>query len=182
MRHIIIFGPPGAGKGTFAEMLNKEFGWEHINMGAIIRKEIDEKTKIGNYAKKIIDAGELLGDNVINEIVKKRILEHTGNGIIYDGFPRTVAQAKMIDQLLNARKQNLDFLINLDCSQQVTVQRITERARDKNDNKEGAVHRFKVYERETKPVLNYFENKEKVITLNGDGSINDVYAKIKELL
>jgi adenylate kinase len=178
----MLFGPPGAGKGTYAEMLRKEFGWNHLNMGQIIREEIKNETKIGLHAKKVIDAGELVGDNVINEIAKNYVINTTGEGNLYDGFPRTVAQAKMIDQLLNARRQRLDFLIYLDCSLPVITDRIVGRGRDENDNKERAIHRFKVYERETKPVLDYFENKDKVIAINGDGTIDEVYSKIKELL
>ena len=129
MRNIILFGPPGAGKGTFAEMLCEENDWNHLNMGEIIRDAINNKTKMGNHVKAVIDAGELVGDNVINEIAKNHILFTQEQGIVYDGFPRTVGQAKMLDQLLNARKVHLDCLINLECTVPVTVQRILSRKR-----------------------------------------------------
>lgn len=182
MKNIILFGPPGAGKGTFAEKLCEENGWAHLNMGQIIREEIIKGSKVGNHVKAVIDAGQLVEDRVINEIAKGYILSVSDRTIVYDGYPRTVGQAKMIAQLLNARRQRIDFLINLECSQQVIVNRIINRKRDENDTKENATLRYKVYNNETKPVLDYLRNKGSIVNIDGDGSIEEVYAKIKELV
>jgi len=116
MENIIIFGPPGTGKGTMSEKISEEFKLRHISTGDIIRKNQEEKTKIGLLADKIVNDGNLLPDNIVNEMVKYEIINDKESiGFIFDGFPRTAGQAKMLDQFLNksTKKKLFQLLIIL---------------------------------------------------------------------
>jgi len=186
MENIIIFGPPGTGKGTMSEKISEEFKLRHISTGDIIRKNQEEKTKIGLLADKIVNDGNLLPDNIVNEMVKYEIINDKESiGFIFDGFPRTAGQAKMLDQFLNKRKAPVTKVIHLDADKYTVQTRILERGKTSgraDDTVEVFGTRWDAYQKETVPALNYFEGRGKVVKVNGTQTIDEVYAEIKTII
>lgn len=186
MKNIIIFGPPGTGKGTMSTRLAKDFGLMHISTGDIIRKNQEEKTKIGILADKIVDQGGLLPDDIVNEMIRQTIIDNPGStGFIFDGYPRTAGQAKMLDEFLFKRKSPINVIIHLDSPLYVAQNRIIERGKTsgrKDDNMESFLVRWSAYERETYPSLEYFSGRGKVERVDGVGEIEEVYANVKKIV
>lgn len=186
MKNIIIFGPPGTGKGTVSKKIAEEFGIKHISTGDIIRKNQKEKTKIGLLADKIVDGGGLLPDKIINEMLKQEIINSKGSiGFIFDGFPRTAAQAKMLDQFLNKKGTPITKVIHLDTPKIVVLNRIIKRG-ELNERSDDNIEAFKIrwgaYQSQTVPVLEYFVGRRKVIKVNGEQTIDEVYNEIKKII
>jgi len=186
MKNIIIFGPPGAGKGTMSEKIAEEFEVRHISTGDIIRKNQADKTKIGMIADKIVDDGGFLPDNIINEMMKQEIIDDKkSKGFLFDGFPRTAGQAKMLDQFLNKAKIPVNIVIYLDADKHIVKKRIIERGKTSgraDDNDKVFETRWAKYMKETIPVINYFEGRGKVRKINGRQSIEDVYSDVKKVI
>jgi len=186
MKNIIIFGPPGTGKGTMATKLAKEYGFRHISTGDIIRKNQEDRTKIGILADKIVNGGNLLPDEIVNEMVKQEIIDDTNSkGFIFDGFPRTAGQAKMLDQFLHKRRAPINTIIHLDVDKHVVKARILERGRmsgRKDDTSEVFETRWAAYQSQTIPALNYFNGRGKVVRVDGMESIESVYSNIKTIV
>ncbi|MEK6829873.1 MAG: adenylate kinase [Nanoarchaeota archaeon] len=186
MKNIIIFGPPGTGKGTMSKKLAEEFGLKHISTGDIIRKNQEEKTKIGQLADKIVNDGNLLPDDIVNEMIKQEIIDDkTSPGFIFDGFPRTPGQAKMLDQFLNRKNTPVSAVIYLDVPKWVAIERIVERGKTSNrkdDTEEAFPTRWNAYQKDTIPAMNYFEGRGKVTKISSEQSIDEVYAEIKKVI
>lgn len=186
MKNIIIFGPPGTGKGTMAQKLAQEYGLRHISTGDIIRKNQQEKTKIGQLADKIVNDGNLLPDDIVNEMIKQELIDDTkSTGFIFDGFPRTAGQAKMLDQFLNSRGTPVTTVIHLNTPKWVVIERIVKRGETsgrKDDTREAFPTRWNAYQTETIPALNYFEGRGKVKEVNGEMSIDDVYSEFQKIV
>lgn len=186
MKNIIIFGPPGTGKGTMSEKLSKEFGFRHISTGDIIRKNQKEKTKIGLLADKIVNSGGFLPDDIVNEMIKQELINDKESvGFIFDGFPRTSNQARMLDQLLNYNKTPITKVIYLDTPKQVVLQRILERGKTserKDDNKEAFKKRWGEYQMQTVPAIGYFDGRGVVERVDGEQTIEVVYSEIKKII
>ena len=186
MKNIIIFGPPGTGKGTMSERLSKEFGFRHISTGDIIRKNQKEGTKIGLLADKIVNSGGLLPDDIVNEMLKQELINDTESiGFIFDGFPRTSAQARMLDQFLNYKKTPITKVIYLDTPKHVVLQRILERGKTsgrKDDNKETFQKRWGEYQQQTVPAIGYFEGRGMVVKVDGEQSIEEVYSNVQKII
>lgn len=186
MKNIIIFGPPGTGKGTMSKKLSEEFGFRHISTGEIIRKNQQEKTKIGILADKIVDAGGLLPDNIVNEMIKQEIIDNKNSvGIIFDGFPRTAGQAKMLDQFLNKKGSPITAVVFLDIPNIVAHNRIINRGLTsgrKDDTSEAFPARWNAYQRETMPAISYFEGRGKVSKINSDQEIEVVYEEVRKII
>lgn len=186
MKNIIIFGPPGTGKGTMSKKLSEEFGFRHISTGDIIRKNQEEKTKIGLLADKIVNSGGLLPDDIVNEMIKQELInDKTSAGFIFDGFPRTSTQARMIDQLLNYNKTPVTKVIYLDTPRNVVLQRIIKRGETSgrvDDNKEAFGIRWQAYQSQTVPAIGYFEGRGMVVKVDGEQEIDKVYSEIKEII
>jgi adenylate kinase len=161
MKNIILIGPPGAGKGTQAKMIAKNLGLIHISTGDLIREEQKNDTKIGKLATQMIDKGHFLPDEIVIQMVKQKIIDNPkAEGFIFDGFPRTVDQAKILDEFLNLRKTPINKVILLEADNEVIVKRITERATIENrpdDSPEVIQVRIDTYNKQTVPVLNYFK-------------------------
>lgn len=186
MKNIIIFGPPGTGKGTVSVKLAEEYGFRHISTGDIIRKNQKDKTKIGLLADKIVDGGGLLPDNIVNEMIKQEIIDDKkATGFIFDGFPRTAGQAKMLDQFMNKKKTPINCVINLDVPKEVARERIIERGKTsgrKDDTKEAFPTRWTAYLGETQPAVDYFKGRGKVEEVDGTQTVEEVYAEFKKII
>lgn len=183
MKNIIIFGPPGTGKGTMSKKLSDEFNLRHISTGDIIRKNQELGTKIGVLADRIVDGGGLLPDDVVNEMIKQEIIDDKDScGFIFDGFPRTSGQAKMLDQFLHKRGTPITIVIHLDVAEWVARQRIIKRGETslrKDDTLEVFPTRWNAYTVDTIPAINYFEGRGKVSVIDAHRSIEDVYADVR---
>jgi adenylate kinase len=186
MKNIIVFGPPGTGKGTVSKRLSEEFGLKHISTGDIIRKNQEEKTKIGQLADKIVDGGNLLPDNIVNEMIKQEIIDNPNvTGFIFDGYPRTAEQAKVLDQFLNQRGTPVSKAIFLNTPKWVVLNRIIDRGRQsgrKDDTQEIFGTRWEAYQKQTVPALNYFTERGRVIEIDGDREMEVVYSDCKNVI
>ena len=201
---LIFLGPPGAGKGTQAIKIAESFQIAHISTGDMLRAEMREGTKLGLEAKDLIERGELVPDDVILGMVKNRIQrDDCKNGFLFDGFPRTIAQAEALEEI-----SPIDFVINIDVPAETLIKRISGRRMcaacgagyhvstyadttckcgaalyQREDDKEETVrNRLVVYERSTKPLIEYYTNKGLLHTVNGNASIESVDAAIRAVL
>lgn len=186
MKNIIIFGPPGTGKGTMSKKLSEEFGLRHISTGDIIRKNQEEKTKIGLLADRIVNGGGLLPDDVVNEMIKQEIIDDKkSSGFIFDGFPRTTGQAKMLDQFLNKRGTPVTAVIHLDIPKWVAQNRIIDRGKTslrKDDTIEAFPTRWNAYTSDTVPAIEYFSGRGYVSIVDSEKSIDEVYNEVKSII
>ena len=186
MKNIIIFGPPGTGKGTVSSRLAEEFGFVHISTGEIIRKNQKERTKIGLLADKMVDAGNLLPDDIVNEMVKQEIIDNKdAAGFVFDGYPRTPGQTRVLDQFLMLRKTPINFVINLDTPKWIVLERIIKRGETSgraDDNKEAFGARWTTYVKETQPSLSYFNGRGLYTPVDGNQTIEEVYTEVKNLI
>ena len=181
MRNFIIFGPPGAGKGTQAKKIADEFNFSHLSTGALLREEVSHQTEIGQRVQKIMAQGGLVDDNIVDRIIKQKIQENPTESFIFDGYPRTIAQAKNLDALLAAKA--LPLIINLEVEEDELIKRLELRGKEfgrTDDNEETIKNRLHVYAEQTKPLLNFYADQGRLISVNGQGSIEDVYRLLKE--
>jgi len=175
---LIFLGPPGAGKGTQAQELAKSRAIPHISTGDILRVAVSQKTDLGLQAGAYMDAGDLVPDSLILEMVRDRLAQpDTASGWLLDGFPRTVTQATFLDQLLQDINQSCDSVINLDVPDELLVQRLLERGRQ-DDNKEVILNRLEVYRRQTAPLIDFYQDREILITIDGSQPIEEVAAEL----
>ncbi len=184
MLNIALFGPPGAGKGTQAKRLAEKYNLTYISTGDILRKEIKEKTELGLQAKDIIEQGGLVSDEIIVQIIENNInMNPDSNGILFDGFPRTYAQAYILDGLLIKQNTKLSCLISLDVSKDILIKRMTARAEKENradDKIEVIENRLREYDTKTVPVIDYYKEQGKYYSIDGVGSVDEVFERITE--
>ncbi|TYP93713.1 adenylate kinase [Fodinibius salinus] len=181
---IIIFGPPGAGKGTQASRLSEKYNIPHLSTGEIFRSAIKNKTPLGKEVKSILDAGELVPDDKVVALVDEELKkDQYENGYILDGFPRTLPQASAFDDILKRNEQTLDALIQLVVPQVELVNRILKRDENRTDDSpEKVKNRLNVYRNETQPVLNYYKKQNIVKEIDGVGSIDEIFNRIVNTL
>lgn len=184
MVRLILLGPPGAGKGTQAAQLALELNAPHVSTGVILREAAAAGTELGNKAKKIMDEGHLVGDDVMLGIIRERLAEDDcTNGYILDGFPRTIPQARALDELLEERTAPPVVIANLELDEDELRRRIAGR-RDEDqrsdDAEETMLNRFAVYQEQTRPLLGYYGGR--VSAVDGKGSIDDVFERLSDLL
>ncbi len=185
---IVFFGPPGAGKGTQAKMLEQRYGLKHLSSGDMLRAEIANETKLGLAVKQIIADGNLVSDDIIMEMLKGRITApDCAKGVILDGFIRTLVQAEMLDAMLAETGQKLDAVLVLDVDDAILVDRIVRRAAENggaraDDNPDVLRKRLEVYHSQTKPVLPYYEGHGLVRRVDGMQAVSDVTADIIKAL
>lgn len=183
MRNIVLFGPPGAGKGTQSEKLIEKYGLTHLSTGDLFRKHLGEGTELGTLAKKYMDEGHLVPDQVVISMVEEKISNSKRcEGFIFDGFPRTTAQAEALDRMLENHGMAISGMIALDVPQEILKERIKERGKTSNraddQNEEKINTRIKVYLDETLPVANYYEEQGKFKKINGVGEIDEIFKEI----
>jgi len=182
MLNIALFGPPGAGKGTQSEKLLKKYNLTYISTGDILRSEIAAKSSLGLKAKSIIEAGGLVPDELVVEIIERKITSnYDARGILFDGFPRTVVQAYILDGLLLKLNTSLDMMISLDVPYEELTKRLLHRAKSSkraDDTLEVIKFRLQEYENKTKPVAEYYQEQNKYHKLNGVGKLDDIFNNI----
>lgn len=178
MTRLIFLGPPGAGKGTQAEILAKKLEIPHISTGEILREAIAQQTTLGIEAKNYVDNGDLVPNELILDLVKERLSqEDTKKGWILDGFPRNVHQASFLDELLAQLNQACDYVLNLDVQDEVLIERLLARGR-KDDNKDTITNRLEVYRQQTAPLIDYYQKHNLLNQVNGDLTLNEVHESL----
>ncbi|MCB0722550.1 MAG: adenylate kinase [Ignavibacteriae bacterium] len=178
MHRLIIFGPPGVGKGTQAKLLAQKLGLRHLSTGDILRKAVSDGTELGLKAKEIMDKGDLVPDEIMIGIVDDALTgEETG--FILDGFPRTLEQAKALDKIFENKGFDDTKVISLTADESEIIRRMTGRGRS-DDTEEAIKNRLDVYNNSTAPVLNYYNGKGNVLDIHGMGKIEDINSKIIE--
>ena len=185
MINLILFGPPGSGKGTQAVKLAQEFNLYHISTGDLFRSELKNETPLGVEAKKYMDKGELVPDEVTIGMLSNKLDEYAGkvNGFIFDGFPRTQPQAEALDKLLDLKNTAISLVLALDVAEDEIVHRIKERGKSSgraDDLDDNIIrNRFKVYLKETAQVADHYKKVNKVEKLKGIGSIEEIFESLK---
>ena len=185
---LILFGPPGAGKGTQAKILINKYNIVQISTGDMLREEVKSETKLGQAAKLIMDKGDLVSDEIIISMIGKRISKpDCENGFIFDGFPRTLQQAIELDNILDKLDINIDKVIEINVNEDILLKRITNRALESetirdDDNSEILKNRIIVYKKDTLPVLEYYKNLNKLYSVDGMQNIEGVSKDIQKIL
>jgi adenylate kinase len=176
MTRVVLVGPPGAGKGTQATTLSDKLGVPHISTGDLFRQHINAETELGQRVKGILDAGQLVPDELTIELVRERLAEpDTEDGFLLDGFPRNVNQANLLNKILAERDEKLEAVIELQVDENDLVRRLLARGRA-DDTEEVIRHRQQVYRSETEPLLDYY--RDLLITVDGVGEVDEVTTRI----
>jgi adenylate kinase len=186
MKYLVLFGPPGSGKCTQSENIIKKYGYAHISTGDVLRAEMANQTELGKTAKGYIDAGQLVPDDLIIDMLAKTMDGYTeAKGIIFDGFPRTVAQAKALKEMLGKRGSDVTVMINLQVDNDELVKRLLERGKisgRSDDNLETITKRLETYNTQTAPVIDFYKEDGKLENIQGVGSIDDIFAAISKVI
>ena len=182
--NIILFGAPGAGKGTQANFLINEFDLIQISTGDMLREAVKHQTELGKKVENIMANGDLVSDEIIFSLISNRLSDKDEkNGFIFDGFPRNLKQAEKLEEIMKQRNINLDFVFHIDVDEGILANRIENRAKQekvtrKDDTSAVLIERLKVYNRETKPVLDYYSKKNVLNVIDGMGTIDQVSSNI----
>ncbi len=182
--NIILCGAPGSGKGTQSDLIIKKYNLLHISSGELLRKEIAEGTELGKEAEIVIGNGQLVRDEMIIKMIEHQIETLDAdlyNGVIFDGFPRTLAQAESLERIFNEHGTTTDLLINLQVDEDELVKRILSRGKTSgrnDDNLETIRKRFDVYEKQTKPIIGFYKNIGKYAEIDGMGTMEEVFERI----
>jgi adenylate kinase len=178
---LIFLGPPGAGKGTQAKTLASLWEIPHISTGDILRDAVANKTLLGVKAQGYMDAGELVPDQLVIDLVRERLNQSDAQqGWILDGFPRTVSQATFLEELLKEIDQHYDRVVNFEVPDEVLITRMLSRGR-KDDSEDVIRNRLEVYRRQTSPLIDFYQSREQLISIDGDLSIEYVTEKLRAL-
>lgn len=181
-KRLIFLGPPGAGKGTQAQIISENHKIPHVSTGDILRTAVAERTPLGLQAKDFMNRGELVPDALILDLIQDRLsYEDTVNGWILDGFPRNVNQAAFLEKLLADLGQDADCVLNLEVPDEVLVARLLERKR-KDDNEITIRRRLEVYHQDTVPVIDFYQQRETLKTIDGNRSMEEVTQKLSEVI
>ncbi|MDD4516533.1 adenylate kinase [Massilibacteroides sp.] len=184
MLNIVIFGAPGSGKGTQSDLIIKEYGLDHISTGDVLRAEIKGETELGKIASGYIEKGQLVPDELIIDILAKVLdSKKDSKGVIFDGFPRTIPQAKALKVMLNERGTDVSVMLNLQVDEDELINRLLERGKvsgRSDDNLETIKSRLEVYHNQTAPLADYYIGEGKHVAIKGMGTIEEIFGRIKE--
>lgn len=183
MFNLILFGPPGSGKGTQSERLIEKYGLIHLSTGNLLREEIANQTVLGLEAKSLMDKGQLVPDSVVIGMIGAALdANPAAKGFLFDGFPRTVAQAAALDELLSRKNSQIDSFIALEVGREELVQRLLNRGKTsgRSDDTNEDVIRARIieYENKTAPVAGYYDQQAKLEHIKGEGSIDDIFNQL----
>jgi adenylate kinase len=186
MLNIVLFGPPGSGKGTQSEKIIEKYKLVHISTGDLLREEVAAQTELGVQAKSIMDRGELVSDDIVIGMIGKKVEENkAGPGFIFDGFPRTVEQARELRKVLTDYNEEVTLMISLDVPREELVKRLLKRGKEtgrSDDNMETINNRIDVYNKQTLPVTYYYEKMRKHVSVNGIGTVEKIFGRIVEVI
>ena len=187
MKFYLLFGPPGAGKGTQAKLLVEKYNFHHVSTGDLLRKEIAKGSELGLKAKELIDAGNFVDDAIVVGMIENEIAGNTDvNGFLFDGFPRTVAQAEILDKMLQAQGKGVDKVISIIISDEMVFERISHRAniegRKDDADPKTIQNRIDTYHAKTEPLIEYYKPQGKYNEICGVGTVEEIFNKIAEVL
>lgn len=184
MLNIVIFGAPGSGKGTQSERIVEKFGLNHISTGEVLRTEIKQGTELGKIAQQFIDQGQLIPDELMIDILSN-VLDNfkESKGVVFDGFPRTIAQAEELKKMLAGRGQEVSVMIDLNVPEEELMKRLIHRGKDSgraDDNEETIKKRLLVYNTKTAPLIDWYKSEGKYCHIQGHGPMEEVSANIQK--
>lgn len=187
MLNIVLFGPPGAGKGTQSQLLLNHFNLIHLSTGDLLRAEIGAGTQLGLEAKKLMDQGLLVPDEVVIGMIESKLKSNAhAAGFIFDGFPRTVAQAEALDHLLVQHNTSIKLMLALDVSEDELVKRLLNRGKDsgRSDDQDESIirNRIEEYNRKTATLADFYNQAGKFKKINGIGSVDEIFDALKEAI
>lgn len=187
MLNIVIFGPPGSGKGTQSKKLIEKYNLIHLSTGDILRAAIKNKTPLGIMAKEYMDKGELVPDkDVIQMVINKLDKYNNTDGFIFDGFPRTQNQAEILKNLLKERNTKVNVMITLDVNHDELLKRLINRSKemDRSDDKDVSIieNRINVYNKQTAPIIDFYKMRNKYQSVDGIGTVDDIFERICKIV
>ncbi len=184
--NIVIFGPPGAGKGTQSNFIVKQFNLHQLSTGELLRKEIKNKTELGLQIESIINSGNLVSDKIVSDLIEKYISDSNYKSrLIFDGYPRNLIQVKNLNILLDKYNQKIDMVLKLSVGLESIKKRILERKNLENradDNEQIAIKRYETYEKNIKPVIDFYKDTNLLTVINGEKPINEINDEISGLI
>ena len=184
--NLIIFGPPGAGKGTQSNFIVKKFQLHQLSTGELLRKEIRDKTILGQQISSIINSGNLVSDSIVSDLIEKHISNKTYKSrLIFDGYPRNLIQVKNLDNLLKKYEQKINIVLKLSVSLETIKKRISERKnleQRADDNEQIAIKRYKMYEKNIEPVIEFYKQSNMLTVVDGEKTIPEISAEISGLI
>ena len=184
--NIVIFGPPGAGKGTQSSFIVKKFRLHQLSTGELLRKEITNKTELGQQIESIINSGNLVSDQIVSDLIEKYVSDKTFKSrLIFDGYPRNLIQVKNLDSLLKRYDQKINIVLKLSVSLETIKKRIFERKtleKRADDNESIAITRYETYEKNIKPVIEFYKKTNLLTVVNGEKSISEISDEISGLI
>ncbi len=183
MFNIVLFGPPGSGKGTQSEKLIEKYSLIHLSTGDLLRKEMKAGTPLGNEAKSLIEKGQLVPDEVVVGMISSALdANPQAKGFLFDGFPRTIAQAEALDKLLTLKKTAIQVVLFLMVNEEELITRLVGRAKTSGrlDDADPEIQRRRqeIYKNETLPVAGYYQNQDKVERIEGEGSVEEIFQRL----
>lgn len=186
MLNLVLFGPPGSGKGTQSENIIDRYDLVHLSTGDILRGEIANGTELGKKAKAIMDKGELVSDEIVIGMIRNKLENNKdAKGFIFDGFPRTVAQAEALDTLMESLGEEISLMISLEVEKEELVKRLLNRGKETgraDDNLETIGNRISVYQQQTSPVIDHYKAAGKHHPVEGIGEINEIFERIRKIM